>query len=256
MTQFDFLAAMEIGFAPKKNQEKKEDYLNKLNVFVSKCPENNLQDVYSFAASSEKYPSIKELFKYAREKGYIFEAESKPEVRQTFYYRCNGFYKNIETGKDENGKPVFEKKHFLCDTSYSKEARSCPNCGSTHATIVDTQGAAFPPEVVFVKEDCYRCKIYAPDGKGDGYRVYGPKCSQHGGYRSPDNRDETCGVCACRPCCLDARRSKYEPQHYFYQKNGERADIQQPWISLDAVPGENIRDVKKLSEEKTHRGGF
>lgn len=258
MDRDSFIADMTIAFAPKKNLDKKSDYVNQITVFADKCPENSLHSVYSYAVSYEKYPDIKKvLFPFAREQGFIIDNKtSSPEKK--WYYKCNGFYKNVQTGEDsKTKKPIMEKKKFECDTLYSSNSGGCPNCGSTSASVVmsgkfengNWRDLPFPDEVKLLREQCFLCGKYNPDGKGDGFRVYGPSCHVHGGYNSPEN-DEQCKSCACRSCCIDSRDYKYNTQNYFYGKDGEKKDISQDWLKASRNPGSEILDVKKLSLSK------
>lgn len=245
MFREEFTSMMISSYAPKKNEEKRQDYIKQIEIFARKCPENHLLNMYEFAVGFGGYPKIKILFEYARELGFIIEDE-KIVTKQVWYYRCDGFYKDIQTGIDKYNKPIMKKTHFSCDTDYSSKSMACPNCGSTSSQIVLlNNNQAMSDKVKLVQSQCYICSKYKPDSKGDGFRVYGPCCGVHGNFNSPEN-DNQCKDCVCRSCCADSREYRHAQDNYFYKKDGERRDISQDWLNPSRRPGETIKDFSSI----------
>lgn len=185
----------------------------------------------------------------------LFQGESLEEKKtpKIWYYRCNGFYKNIHTGKDKNGEPIIESHKFSCSAAYSKKGKACPNCGSTSAAVVELREDQSPPPDMFdCQEFCYMCDLYRPDGKGYGFRVYGPSCGIFGGYDSPMN-DEQCKSCACRRCCTIDRENKFNSKNLVFNEDGSHREIDMSWLLNSRRPGETVIDFSRV-KNTTKRG--
>jgi len=247
MDKESFLSDMINRFGSKKNETKKKEYLEELHVFANMCPEQNLHAVYNYAVSADGYPTLKKLFRFAREHNFIPETDKYSEDI-IVYYKCNGFYKSVADG---GGK--YSKKKFECNTSYSINSGGCPNCGSTSGTIVKCF-KSIPEEVIFLKNDCFRCKLYLPENGSKILYLYGPECGVHGSRHSPKT-DQVCKSCRCKPCCIDTREFKYQTNHYMEKVRDPKHEIMQPWLKNSRKPGDHIAILEKLEMSKKYNNG-
>lgn len=247
MDKMEFIAALTMAYKGK-DPEKKDAYQKSIGYFADECPEIHLSQVYSYAMT-EKFKSADKMYTFAKEQGFITKAERVHKAIK-YYYKCNGFFKKVVIGQDKDGKDVMKRKKFDCNTKYSANSGGCPNCGSTSGTVVvDEKEVGFSNEIKIVQAKCFICSRYSLEIKSRKPYIHGPECGTHGNYNSPEGV-EYCRSCKCKDCCIDARDEKFHRDNYYFQKNGDRQDIKQPWLKSSRNPGDHIFDFEKVTLNK------
>ncbi len=227
MDKESFVADMTMGYAPKKDEDKKNDYVNKINVLASMCPDENLQQLYNFAVSSEGYPSIKKMFQFGREQGFI--QEKKRDTENIVYWNV---CKN-------------------CGCNYSKTGRGCPRCRKIPATIKAAD--VLPQNIVEVQEDCFYCAdIYKESVKEENSRkIYFQGCNDYG-----KKQDNMCNSCQCQECCK--QMIAYNCDYRGTIEKYNTTELAQPWLikapplneTVKAIVDSIGRRYKQKQEEK------
>jgi len=217
----EFIEKMLSHFGGKKESLIKK-YTDGLDVFCNKCPDAHYQEIFDYAVSLQKKPSVKSLFKYAEDKEFISPEEKK--VKKNLSWRqCKE--------EDEHGQ--------FCNTEYSLLSGACPICkGRKGATVRGVGLESYPESVHLVQTDCHKCKVYRIeidgirydlDQKNDGIRVEGPGCNDYGEKYFP-NKQPVCEECRCNPCC--SLMSEYLHCPHSFSVKARTGKIEMEWLGV------------------------